>query len=393
MNTKAIIACTLAGLCAAPLCAQDYDRALRQIETNSTALRAAACRAEAERAAGRTGITPPDPEVEFGYLWGDPSAVGKRIDFAVSQEFDFPTSYVHRSRMARIEAANADLRARAERLRLLLEAKLTLVEMVYRNAMTDLARRQLADATSIAELTERRMAEGTAGAIDAGKARFSLAEAQADLAEAETEQARVRTAIQRINGNRPLAFEADSFAAVVLPDDFDLWFEQARQASPAMQLLQSEVEMRRHSVRLSRSLALPRLSAGYMSEKTDDESFRGIKVGISIPLWENANRTRQAKAQAATAQAEADDALAQLYADLRSCYDRALSSLHTAAALREAADLHGNRALLRKALEAGHLSLVDYLREMQFVYQAEARTLAAERDLHAAVAELDAYSL
>ena len=393
MNTKAIIACTLAGLCAAPLCAQDYDRALRQIETNSTALRAAACRAEAERTAGRTGITPPDPEVEFGYLWGDPSAVGKRIDFAVSQEFDFPTSYVHRSRMARIEAANADLRARAERLRLLLEAKLTLVEMVYRNAMTDLARRQLADATSIAELTERRMAEGTAGAIDAGKARFSLAEAQADLAEAETEQARVRTALQRINGNRPLAFEADSFAAVVLPDDFDLWFEQARQASPAMQLLQSEVEMRRHSVRLSRSLALPRLSAGYMSEKTDDESFRGIKVGISIPLWENANRTRQAKAQAATAQAEADDALAQLYADLRSCYDRALSSLHTAAALREAADLHGNRALLRKALEAGHLSLVDYLREMQFVYQAEARTLAAERDLHAAVAELDAYSL
>lgn len=393
MNTKAIIACTLAGLCAAPLCAQDYDRALRQIETNSTALRAAACRAEAERTAGRTGITPPDPEVEFGYLWGDPSAVGKRIDFAVSQEFDFPTSYVHRSRMARIEAANADLRARAERLRLLLEAKLTLVEMVYRNAMTDLARRQLADATSIAELTERRMAEGTAGAIDAGKARFSLAEAQADLAEAETEQARVRTALQRINGNRPLAFEADSFAAVVLPDDFDLWFEQARQASPAMQLLQSEVEMRRHSVRLSRSLALPRLSAGYMSEKTDDESFRGIKVGISIPLWENANRTRQAKAQAATAQAEADDALAQLYADLRGCYDRALSSLHTAAALREAADLHGNRALLRKALEAGHLSLVDYLREMQFVYQAEARTLAAERDLHAAVAELDAYSL
>ena len=219
------------------------------------------------------------------------------------------------------------------------------------------------------------------------------AEAQADLAEAETEQARVRTALQRINGNRPLAFEADSFAAVVLPDDFDLWFEQARQASPAMQLLQSEVEMRRHSVRLSRSLALPRLSAGDMSEKTDDESFRGIKVGISIPLWENANRTRQAKAQAATAQAEADDALAQLYADLRSCYDRALSSLHTAAALREAADLHGNRALLRKALEAGHLSLVDYLREMQFVYQAEARTLAAERDLHAAVAELDAYSL
>lgn len=393
MNTKAIIACTLAGLCAAPLCAQDYDRALRQIESNSTALRAAACRAEAERTAGRTGITPPDPEVEFGYLWGDPSAVGKRIDFAVSQEFDFPTSYVHRSRMARIEAANADLRARAERLRLLLEAKLTLVEMVYRNAMTDLARRQLADATSIAELTERRMAEGTAGAIDAGKARFSLAEAQADLAEAETEQARVRTALQRINGNRPLAFEADSFAAVVLPDDFDLWFEQARQASPAMQLLQSEVEMRRHSVRLSRSLALPRLSAGYMSEKTDDESFRGIKVGISIPLWENANRTRQAKAQAATAQAEADDALAQLYADLRSCYDRALSSLHTAAALREAADLHGNRALLRKALEAGHLSLVDYLREMQFVYQAEARTLAAERDLHAAVAELEAYSL
>ena len=45
-----------------------------------------------------TGNTPPDPEVEMGYLYGSPTELGNRVDFSVTQEVDFPTAYIYKSR-------------------------------------------------------------------------------------------------------------------------------------------------------------------------------------------------------------------------------------------------------------------------------------------------------
>ena len=57
------------------------------------------------------------------------------------------------------------------------------------------------------------------------------------------------------------------------------------------------------AVKLSKSESLPKISAGYMSESVLSESFRGVTMGISLPLWENRNRTSAAilHSQAATA--------------------------------------------------------------------------------------------
>ena len=60
--------------------AQDrYTAVLQRIETNNTTLAALREQTEAQKIENRTGIYISNPEVEFNYLWGNPTAIGRRI--------------------------------------------------------------------------------------------------------------------------------------------------------------------------------------------------------------------------------------------------------------------------------------------------------------------------
>ena len=76
----------------------DIKTILIEIEQNNTTLSAYKNLNEAQKLENNTNIFLENPEVGFNYLWGDPSAIGNRQDFSVSQSFDFPTHVHHLSR-------------------------------------------------------------------------------------------------------------------------------------------------------------------------------------------------------------------------------------------------------------------------------------------------------
>ena len=75
------------------LFAQNIETVLSEIESNNTTLSAYRNLNEAQKLENKTDIFLENPEVGFNYLWGNPSPMGTRQDFSVSQSFDFPTSY------------------------------------------------------------------------------------------------------------------------------------------------------------------------------------------------------------------------------------------------------------------------------------------------------------
>ena len=90
--------------------AQDrYAAVLQRIETNNITLAALREQTEAQKIENRTGIYISNPEVEFNYLWGNPAAIGRRTDLAVTQSFDFPTAYGHRRNIG-------DLQSRSQKI-------------------------------------------------------------------------------------------------------------------------------------------------------------------------------------------------------------------------------------------------------------------------------------
>ena len=67
------------------------ETALKAIEENNNTLKALKETTKSQKLENKTGIYLSNPEVGFNYLWGNPSTIGNRTDFSISQAFDIPT--------------------------------------------------------------------------------------------------------------------------------------------------------------------------------------------------------------------------------------------------------------------------------------------------------------
>ena len=372
---------------------QPIDAVLQQIERNNTTLEALRKQTEADKLQNKTGITLPDPEVSFDYLWGDPSAIGNRKDFGVSQSFDIATIAGSRRRVADAQNGLLDVEYRAGRMAVLLEAKQACIQLIYYNALKAELEQRLAHAQAVADFYDRQLADGNANRLEVNKARLSLSAAQGELRRNEVERANLLSELQRLNGGEPIAFDQAIYAQPVLPQDFEAWYDEAAAANPALAYARQNVELKRREMKLGKLSGLPQISAGYMSELVPESNFRGITLGLSVPLWSNRNRVKQAKAAVVAAELQQKDATVQFYERLRNQYDRTLGLQRTAGEYRKALAELDNTQLLRRALDAGEISLLDYIVELGLYYTTVNEALAAERDYELALTELQSVML
>lgn len=374
--------------------AQDqYAEALKEIETNSLALAAYREQAEAQKLEGKVGLTPSDPEVEVGLLWGSPEAIGRRRDVSISQELDFPTVYVHLSRLSRLKGLSADHLYAARRMQLLLEAKKLLIEMVSQNALASIYNAHLEGATRMAEAYEKMELTGEASRLDLNKALLNLARAESLCREAAMEQERIATELQRLNGGKPIDFQTSSYATPLLPADFEAWRAAMHERNPEVLLLNAEADTRDREVKLAKAEGLPRLKLGYMGEFTDGENYQGITLGLSIPLWENRGKVRHAKAAALYSRTEALDAMTAYDLSLSNLYRKARSLEKTVEAFKQTLQAGETRLMLQKAFNAGEINLAEYVVETDYLIEAETSLIEAQRDLELVMAELGAPDL
>lgn len=384
-----------ATLAALPATGQDaYSPVLEQIERNSATLAALREQTEARKAASRTGIYPADPEVEFGYLWGAPSAVGGRKDVSVRQAFDFPAVYARRGRVAESLGGCAEWLYRSQRMDLLLSAKKVCIELVYYNGLAGLYGRMLESARQIADAYGKKERSGDANRLDFNKARLNLASIEGEARRADIERARLLAELARLNGGTALEFDVDEYAPTPLAAaDFEEWYAAAAAASPALQYLLSQVEVGERRVELSRAQSLPSFSLGYMGEFVSGQNYQGVTLGLSIPLWENRNKVRQARAEARASVAAAEDAKIQYYNRLRSLHERVAELGENVRSYASALSEGDNDRLLLEAYAAGEISLLSYLLELDYLVEARIKLLQAERDYELELADLNATAL
>ena len=390
---KYIILIAVLALAGPAAAQQTIDAVLQQIERNNTTLEALRKQTEADKLQNKTGITLPDPEVSFDYLWGDPSSIGNRKDFGVTQSFDIATIAGSRRRVADAQNGLLDVEYRAGRMAVLLEAKQTCIQLIYYNALKAELEQRLAHAQAVADFYDRQLADGNANRLEVNKARLSLSAAQGELRRNEVERTNLLAELQRLNGGEPIVFEQAAYAQPVLPQDFEAWYDEAAAANPVLAYARQNVELKRREMKLGKLSGLPQISAGYMSELVPESNFRGITLGLSVPLWSNRNRVKQAKAAVVAAELQQKDATVQFYERLRNQYGRTLGLQRTAGEYRKALAELDNTQLLRKALDAGEISLLDYIVELGLYYTTVDEALAAERDYELALTELQSVML
>ena len=114
---------------------------------------------------------------------------------------------------------------------------------------------------------------------------------------------------------------------------------------------------------------------------------------MSIPLWENKNTVKKAKAQFEYTTAMMEDKLQSLKSNLKQLYQQVQTLSESREEYRKILSGQQSIALLNKALDAGQISMIEYFTEVTTFYESRQNYLDVERDYFNALAQLFQYKL
>lgn len=367
------------------------DKILIEIEKNNTTLSALQKSAEADKIGNRTGIYFENPEFEFNYLWGNTSAIGNRTDFSIKQTFDFPTAYKFKNQISNIRNKQVELEYQKQRKDLLLQTRLICYELVYTNALISELSKRLNHAQSIANSFKLKFDIGETNVLEYNKAQLNVLNVSKELKSIEIERHALLSEITRLNGGVFIEFSESVFQPQKIPDNFEQWYLIAEQNNPLLTWLKQEIIISQNQEKLNKAMSLPKIQAGYMSEKVIGEQFQGVTVGLSIPLWENKNGVKYSAAQTIALQSIVADNKLQFYNRLKTLHTKAVSLQKNTIDYRLSLQNFDNSELLKMALDKGEISLIDYILELSIYYESVNKLLEQEKDLYRTLAELNQY--
>lgn len=370
-----------------------FEEIVLQVNENSLELKALRTQADADILEQRTGLAPSNPELEIGYLPGSPTSIGVRKDISLTQEFDFPTAYSNRKKLAESRTSGINNEYLSQRTELLVEVQELCAELVYQNALYSLYDSQMQNAQSINNAFSRMGQTGAAGAMEVNKSRLNLAIMQDRLSRIELERDRIKSEIARKNGGIPVHLDTNVFNTLEITESFDEMMERCKAQDPSMAFYQDLCQSAAQNTRTVRSESLPKWSVGYTGEFVPGENYSGVTIGLSIPLWENRGRIKHAKAQEIAARTTAQSAAANLEAYMNYLYSSALALENTIKVYSQAVEQASNQEMLLKSYQSGAINLLDYLMEIQYLFECSDSLLQAQRDLYVTYCRLYAFML
>lgn len=380
----AAIACTAAG-------AQTIDDILGQVGENNLTLKALQQQLDAGADANLAEARLEGPEVEFGYLFGEDGR--RRHDFGVSQSFDFGALTGARKRLALGQNELLALEYRASRRDILTQARKLVYRIINCNALIAEYTHRADNARAVEQAYRSGYEKGEFSVIDYRKAAVGLAEAEGTLRLCEVERDGLLAELKNLNGGEDIVITACEQETVLLPGSFGLWLEQASGKSSALEYVRTSTSTSEKQLKLSRSEAFPSLSVGYKSEVVPGEGFRGVSVGVSIPLWSAGKKISSAKKQLEAARLAEQDALVQFRTNAENLYEKAASLAESAAGYALLTDSDEGLRDLQKALDSGQMSLLDYMNEISYFYSSRELALQTQLEYLLAVADLMALEM
>lgn len=367
----------------------DVDSLVSHIaERSPSALRARA-EMEAAKASNQTGTTLSDPSVEFNYLWGSPRDVGQRKDISITQSLDYATLSGRKQKEVKARNVMADAEYKLSMLNLQKSALLLLIDIAAANERHDLNCQRMALAERLAAGYARKMKAGDATKLEVNKAELNLATVRAEAMEDDIERQEllnsplITTSLTADERTQLLTLRTDDVQTAM-----DRMCNEATISRALNDIANSSVAVSQAELGTARSANIPELTAGYMAELTRDEQFRGITLGLNIPLWSNRKRVARAKAQltaSVLAQAERE---AETSAQRRQAEQRVAAMAEMRSSIANGIATTSPAELLDKALAGGGISIIDYLLELNDAFALKSKYIDVTQKYLSARAEL-----
>jgi len=360
---------------------------LKHVDSNNPGIIAFGKLLEARKREARTGITPPDPYVSFGYMPGTTPEIGTKKAWSVTQSFSFPTRYILQNKLGKNTIVLAEQEFDLARLNTMLEAKQLLFDFIYNQKWLGVLNDRKELYNNLKSGWQKMLDSGEATILDYNKILLELSSMTLTINKVETNLAVLREKLRYISGNNielPLITEYPS-----APEpDYESLIAEKNTIHPAFLMPEAEYQISLQEVRLSKSGSLPEFQAGIESEIIPGETYTGPVAGLTIPLWSNTNKVKASVLMAEYSAASRDAVLLELTTQVMSTYENSISLKKSIIEITGILDSGSSRLFLDKALSSGEISLTDYFLYLKTIFDAEDHLYELEYEYNKTLAVL-----
>ncbi len=377
---------------AVPGFGQDLEDVLQAIDKNNPYLITERNYSIAKNLEYRTGLTLANPSISYGYFPGNKAAPGTKETLNIKQSFDFPTVYIHKYRKAGNQMDQMAFLQGSIRQDFLLLAKTILIEFIYLTKMDH----ELFFRKSMAEKLyagfEKKMEKGTGTVVELNKARMELLKTKNALKVNEASKIRAIERITQMNGGIMVDLDQLVYSEKeIIQLDSLIAFSLNRTGK--IKALGSAKAAAQSEVKIRKAQSLPSFELGYGSEEIASEAFRGARVGITIPLWEDKNRVKMAQAQVNYTSSLEESVIAEFTSEIKQDYVLAETLKANLREYKMALDNLNDHEILKKSLDSGQISGIEYFLEVAYYYQMVDQYLDIELEYQVVLARLYKYEL
>jgi outer membrane protein, heavy metal efflux system len=369
------------------------ERVLTAVEQNNRTLRAEGLAQAARRAELRTGLAPDNPFVEYDYLPGRPEGSGVQHQFSLTQSLDLPVVYRQRREVARRQTEQTTPQQRVVRQGVLLEAKRLCLELIYHNIRQADLQARLRRASELAAGVREQVRGGTATALDVSKADLARLGLENDLRQNAHDRQQRTLRLAGLNGGEVINVPDTTYPALPPLPAFAVLDSLIELADPTLAVVQQQVGIDRQQLELTRARTLPRFELGYHFQSLLGVRYGGVHAGLTLPLWQQRNTVAAGQAAVVASEGRVIDHRTEHLARNRQLYEQVQTLQTNLAQYGQALGTTNPLPLLDTAFRLRQLTVVSYILETTYLYNATDTLRQLERDVQLTLADLLAYQL
>ncbi len=359
---------------------------LAAVERGNQSLAAARATALAETEAVRAANNLSDPEVGYEYAWDVPSSTGTEQGISISQQFDFPTAYINRRRMADNYSEASHWSYMALRSELLLEAQMLYMEHVTLQRTIALKEERLEQTTRAAEIYQRLAEQGEVSIPELNKARHAVVTMREEVVMATVEQTELSARLRALTGGEavsPVEYDTPYI------EPFEAMLDEYLQSDPSMLSARHRATATDAALKVERNMALPKISVGFSAKKGGSQRVNAISSGITIPIFSSRATVQRATAEASAAAAEQRAAEVECRTRLEALYEQLDLLTKSVEELKEIYTEENYPEMLARLLESGQIGAVDYFSELGSYYDMRESALRLQLEFDKVAAEIN----
>ncbi len=285
-----------------------------------------------------------------------------------------------------------DYEYQAARRNVLLTAKQKCFDLVMLDHMRGVLDERMANADELLVMHEKKFAEGGATSIELNRIKMERMDLQAELLQNETLRKKTVQELSLLNGEQPLSVGSLYYPEIKAVESIEALRKEIVDNDAGVHAAEASVALSQQEIRVNKQGWIPKLSVGYRRNTDMSEASNGFLVGASFPIFSNRNKVKASRARHVAAQLNLDNTRLQVESEAEQQLQE-LQRLHKAIGIYDLDLLRQSLLLLKKAVMAGSMSLVDYYTEADRIYQKWQTYLTLENQYHNLWATLNRNSL